>query len=164
LTEGQISGAEIQQIMEVGRTILTHPIELLPHARETVAELRQTHTVMIITKGDLFDQEAKIARSGMADLFDYIEIVSNKEPAQYRLLLMQHGIAVDRFLMVGNSLKSDILPVVASGGNAVFIPYDVTWEHEIVANAPQHGYAVLENIGQLPTYIRQIEGEASIPE
>lgn len=158
LTEGRVTGAEIQTIIDFGRNILSSPIDILPYVRETIEQLRQTHTLMIITKGDLFDQETKIARSGMADCFEYIEIVSNKTPDSYDKLLRQYSIVPERFLMVGNSLKSDILPIVELGGHAVHIPYHITWEHENAPDADQNGFARLDDMSQLITYIRQIEG------
>ena len=90
------------------------------------------HELWLITKGDLFDQESKIARSGLAPLFERIEIVSEKDQVTYERLLARYGVSPDEFLMVGNSLRSDVLPVLAAGGQAVHVPYEITWEHETV--------------------------------
>lgn len=113
---------------------------------------------MIITKGDLFDQESKIARSGIADYFQHIEIVSEKTPDTYAAVMKRHGIEPHRFLMVGNSLKSDILPVVEVGGNAVYIPYHLTWEHERVIDegAIAGRYATLSHISELPSWLARL--------
>lgn len=130
LTEAKISGADIQRIIDLGKEMLTHPVEILPGIKETVEELKSDYQLLIITKGDLWDQETKIARSGLADLFDHIEIVSEKTPAAYQAILDRYQIEPSTFLMIGNSLKSDILPVCEIGGNAIHIPFHDTWVHE----------------------------------
>jgi putative hydrolase of the HAD superfamily len=119
---------------------------------DTVAELADSHTLMLITKGDLYDQETKIAGSGLAAYFKNVEIVSNKTADTYQTLLSRYRIAPARFLMVGNSLRSDILPVLAIGGSAVYIPHTLTWAHEMAELPPddQPGYYQLEHFGQLP--------------
>jgi putative hydrolase of the HAD superfamily len=109
---------------------------------------------MIITKGDLFDQESKIARSGLVDKFSYIEIVTRKDSDIYSAILKKYKVIANQFLMIGNSLKSDILPVCDLGGHAVHIPYDTTWQHEEVdVQAIKQPYHVLENISHLPEYL-----------
>ncbi|MFT6826732.1 MAG: putative hydrolase of the HAD superfamily [Roseivirga sp.] len=130
LTEEKINGADIQRIIDLGKEMLTHPIEILPGIVETIEKLKSDYQLLIITKGDLWDQETKIARSGVADLFDHIEIVSEKTPAAYQAILDRYQIEPSSFLMIGNSLKSDILPVCEIGGNAVHIPFHDTWVHE----------------------------------
>ena len=130
LTESKISGADIQRIIDLGKEMLTHPIEILPGIVETIEQLKSNYQLLIITKGDLWDQETKIARSGIADLFDHIEIVSEKTPIAYQAILDRYQIEPSTFLMIGNSLKSDILPVCEIGGNAVHIPFHDTWVHE----------------------------------
>jgi len=130
LTDAKISGADIQRIIDLGKEMLTHPVEILPGIKETVEELKSDYQLLIITKGDLWDQETKIARSGLADLFDHIEIVSEKTPAAYQAILDRYQIEPSTFLMIGNSLKSDILPVCEIGGNAIHIPFHDTWVHE----------------------------------
>lgn len=132
LTEGRITGSEIQHIINFSREMLTAPIQLFDNVEETISRLSQSYPLMLITKGDLFDQESKIARSGLADYFKYIEIVSDKNEAVYKTLLEKHNLSPQRFLMIGNSLKSDILPVLNLGGQAVFIQYETTWAHEAV--------------------------------
>ena len=156
VTDGRIGAHEIHQIIDFARDMLRAPVELLPGVRETIASLRETCRLMIVTKGDLFDQESKIARSGIAEYFQHIEIVSEKTPAMYAALMTRYGIHPDRFLMVGNSLKSDILPVIAAGGRAVYIPYHLTWDHEKVTDneAATDGYVQLSHIGELPGYLR----------
>ena len=132
LTAGKISAGEIRQIIAVGREMLAHPVELLPGAAETVAALAGTHRLLLITKGDLRHQERKLARSGLAAHSAHVEIVSEKAPDVYAAILHRHAIAPERFLMVGNSLKSDILPVLALGGAGAHVPYHLNWAHDHV--------------------------------
>jgi putative hydrolase of the HAD superfamily len=117
-----------------------------------------SYPLMLITKGDLFDQETKIARSGLANYFKHIEIVSEKTEDSYRSLLDRHKIDPWRFLMVGNSLKSDILPVLALGGQAVYIPHQLTWVHETIVSpkVKSQDYFQLEHLGQLPAFIESL--------
>ncbi len=161
LTDGRISGAEVQTIIDSAKRMLAADVELLDHADETLGSLAAAYPLMLITKGDLHDQEAKIARSGLADRFRHVEIVSDKSPESYRTLLERHHIAAGRFLMVGNSLRSDILPVLAIGAAAVYIPYELTWAHEAAERPPagRAGYYELEHLGLLPDLVRRLEGE-----
>ena len=117
------------------------------------------YELMVITKGDLRDQEVKIERSGLARYFRHVEIVSDKHRANYEVLLRRHAIAPEQFLMVGNSLRSDILPVLELGAHAVYIPYHLTWAHE-AANAPEAhpGYYELAGMGELPALLARLEG------
>jgi len=113
---------------------------------------------MLLTKGDLFDQESKLARSGLADYYRHVEIVSDKNATSYRALFARYQVEPARFLMVGNSLRSDILPVTALGGRPVYIPYHMTWAHETVVeqDAQLHQYVELEHIGGLPELIERL--------
>jgi putative hydrolase of the HAD superfamily len=130
LSGGQISPTEIRQLLEVARDMLTHPVELLEGASETLVHLSKDHPLLLITKGDLRDQERKLEKSGLAEHFRHIEIVSEKDSPSYGKILRRHAIDPQHFLMVGNSLKSDILPVLALGGAGAHIPYHVTWAGE----------------------------------
>jgi putative hydrolase of the HAD superfamily len=130
LTQGKISTHEISEILALGREMLDHPVELLDGAREALDLLAPSKRLILITKGDLLDQERKLAKSGLAGRFHAIEIVSEKDCGTYRRILERHGIDPSRFLMVGNSLKSDILPVLELGGSGVHVPYRITWGHE----------------------------------
>ena len=112
ITDGVIQGNEIQQILDFGREMLAAPIELLPYVQEVVDELSKIYRLLIITKGDLIDQETKITRSGLADYFTGMEIVSDKNSETYEKILSRHDIAASRFIMIGNSMRSDIVPVV----------------------------------------------------
>lgn len=161
LTEGQIAGRDLQVLIDIARAMLAADVELLEHAAETVAQLAATYDLMLITKGDLLDQENKIARSGLAPYFRQIEIVSNKTRESYQALLNKHAIAPRRFLMVGNSLRSDILPVLALGGSAVYIPYAITWTHEVAGPPPRDhpGFYELAHLGLLPGLLAQLDDD-----
>jgi putative hydrolase of the HAD superfamily len=134
VTGARISAADLHRVVELGKAVLQHPVELLPGIREAVAAVAASHEVVLITKGDLFHQEKKVARSGLADLFQRIEIVSEKDPGTYGRVLAEFDVAPGRFVMVGNSLRSDIEPVLRLGGWAVHLPYHVTWAHEMEAD------------------------------
>jgi putative hydrolase of the HAD superfamily len=152
LTQGGISAQEIREILAAGQAMLAHPVELLPGAAEVVAELARDYRLLLITKGDLRDQERKIAESGLGTHFHAIEILSEKDGAAYARVLHRHGIAAGEFAMVGNSLKSDILPVLELGGAGVHIPYHLTWQHERVEAAPGHQprYRRVDRLAELP--------------
>ena len=130
ITQNRVPASVIRELIEAGQEMLRHPIDLLPHARETVQAAAQNHKVLLITKGDLLDQERKLAQSGLGDLFDGVEIVSDKTPATYKALLQRHGVGATQAMMVGNSMKSDVRPMVALGGWGVFVPHGLTWELE----------------------------------
>jgi putative hydrolase of the HAD superfamily len=136
LTEGKVSTSEIREILELGREMLNHPVELLEGARTAVEALAPGYRLLLVTKGDLRDQERKLAKSGIAGLFDGIEIVSEKDAGAYGRIFARHGIDPSRFLMVGNSIKSDILPVLALGGAGVHVPYRITWDLEHAETPP----------------------------
>jgi len=147
LSGERISAADLHRILQLGKSVLEHPVELLPGIREAVESVARRHRIVLITKGDLFHQEAKVARSGLADLFHRIEIVSEKDPATYRRVLSEFAIGPERFAMVGNSLRSDIEPVLALGGWGVHMPYHVTWAHEL-DNGVDPTHPRLTTIGQ----------------
>jgi putative hydrolase of the HAD superfamily len=156
LTEGRITGREVQEIIGYAREMLDAPIQLLDGVRETITGLSQFYRLIVITKGDLLEQEAKISRSGLSDHFSGIEIVSRKDQQTYEAITRRHAIAPERFLMVGNSIKFDVLPVLAMGGWAVHIPYQTNWPHEAVSEEElqQHAVIELEQISLLPSFLR----------
>ena len=159
LTGGAIPASDIRILLQRGQEMLAHPIELLGSVRETIETLRARGWVIwLITKGDLFDQESKIARSGLEPLFDRIEIVSEKNEDMYRRLLALHGVNVADFVMVGNTLRSDVLPVAALGAQAIHIPYHVTWSHETVEPgvARGHNYLTLQHLGQVAAALERL--------
>lgn len=160
LTNGAITGNEIQQIIDVGRKLLDFPIEVLDGVHDVLDTLSKRFELMVLTKGDLFDQESKIARSGLGHYFAHVEIVSEKNEQTYQRILQKYQIQPADFLMIGNSLKSDVLPVVHIGGRAIHIPYETTWAHEMVTDEQLTGKlfttlgsirelsALLENVGE----------------
>ena len=155
VSDGQVSAAEIQALIDAGKSMLSHPVELLDGVTAVLEELASSYRIMLITKGDLFDQESKIARSGLAPWFSAIEILSEKNEAAYRRILGRHEIDPAEFLMVGNSPRSDIAPVTAIGAGAVLIPYPLTWAHE--ADHPELGpHSELETITALPALVQKL--------
>lgn len=156
LSEGRIKGSEIRRIIDLAQEVLRAPVQLLDGVAETIAALSASHTLMLITKGDLFEQEGKIVRSGLAERFSKIEIVRAKIPETYRALTMKYDIDPARFLMIGNSLRSDILPVIAIGARAVYIPYETTWAHEVASEEELAGkeFVTLSNIREVPALLR----------
>ena len=131
MTDARIDARDIHRIVELGKAVLAHPVDLLPGIRAAVEAVAANHAIVLITKGDLFHQEKKVAQSGLADLFHRIEIVSEKNEATYRRVLGEFDLAPAQFAMVGNSLRSDVEPVLAIGGWGVHMPYHVTWAHEL---------------------------------
>jgi putative hydrolase of the HAD superfamily len=160
LTEGRVSGREIQELIDMAREMLASEVRLLDRARETVSGLSRTYSLILVTKGDLLDQESKVSRSGLAGFFTRIRIVSEKSRETYAGILRESGIDPARFLMVGNSIRSDVTPVLELGGFAVHIPYALTWEHERAGAVPSDHprFAALENLGQLPETVAKLEG------
>lgn len=161
LSGGRISARDIQQIIQAAREMILADVELIEHAAESLARLAPNRSLMLITKGDLRDQEAKLSRSGLTDYFQYVEIVSDKTAQTYRSILERHAVPPDRFLMVGNSLRSDIQPVLELGAHAAYVPQELTWVHES-ASLPPTGHPrfhPLQHIGQLPDLVRDLESQ-----
>ncbi|SMD16705.1 HAD family hydrolase [Rhizobium sp. RU36D] len=132
ITEGRVPSKVIGEILAIGRDLLSHPVECLPHARQTLEALAGHYFLVLITKGDLFDQERKLAQSGLGDYFDAVEIVSDKSATTYRRIFGKHAEGPERAMMIGNSLKSDIVPALAVGAWGVFVPHELTWIFEHV--------------------------------
>ena len=130
ITDGKVSAADLHRIIAIGKQVLAHPVELLPGIRAAVEAVAEHHRVVLITKGDLMHQEQKVANSGLAELFQRIEIVSEKSERSYQRVLGECQVSAEHFAMVGNSLRSDIAPVCRLGGWGVHMPYHVTWAHE----------------------------------
>lgn len=119
-----------KEVIGIGRDLMTKPVEILPGVKDTLSALKGHYSLLLATKGDLVDQKRKIESSGLEEYFDYIEIMSDKKPADYRKMLSRIGCPAENFLMVGNSVKSDILPVLEIGGRAAHVPHAITWAHE----------------------------------
>jgi putative hydrolase of the HAD superfamily len=159
LTGGRVTGGEISAILDVGKGLLDHPVELLDGVEEVVARLAgDGYRLIVVTKGDLFHQEAKVAGSGLADRFSRVEIVSEKDASTYRRVMGEASVAPENFLMVGNSVRSDILPVIELGGHAAHLPYMYTWELEHVADsdAERMGFHELTSIRQVPELLERL--------
>ncbi|MBC7878751.1 MAG: HAD family hydrolase [Anaerolineales bacterium] len=159
LTEGRISGQDIQTLIDLAKEMLSIEIQLLDHVENAIPRLASKYKLMVITKGDLLDQETKVARSGLGQYFHHVEIVSQKTRESYERILKRYLIAPERFLMVGNSLRSDILPILELGGHAAYIPYETTWLHEVADMPPdgQAGFYKLGHVGQLPVLLEELE-------
>ena len=158
ITAGAIRSEDMHRIVQLGKDLLQHPVEQLAGIREAVAAIAAEHDVVLITKGDLFHQEAKVRDSGLADLFQRIEIVSEKDAGTYARVLREFDLEPRQFVMVGNSLRSDIAPVVALGGWGVHMPYHVTWAHEEEADPIEDDERVrrVAAPSELPDAIRAI--------
>lgn len=157
ITEGTVPATVIAEILDIGRDLLSHPVETMPHARETLEALAGDYLLVLITKGDLFDQERKLAQSGLGDLFHAVEIVSDKTAVTYRRIFSKVGGGPERAMMVGNSLKSDIVPAIAAGSYGVFVPHALTWALEHVEepkDAPR--FHKIEHLGELQAVIGKL--------
>ncbi len=161
LTHYNIKGEDVERIIALGKEMLKHPVELLDGIKEVLDELDNEHKLMIITKGDLWDQESKIARSGLADFFDIVEILSEKSTHSYSEIFSKHGIHISEVIMIGNSLKSDVLPICELGGSAIHIPFHDTWMHEHIEkqHTDEYDYYELSKISELPNFVKDLEGK-----
>lgn len=150
-----IPAEKIQQIILLGKSLLEMPIELLPGVEDTLKALRaeSRYRLVVATKGDLLDQERKLKRSGLMPYFDHIEIMSDKTEKEYLRLLNQLQTTPEEFLMIGNSLKSDIRPVLAIGGYGVHIPFEVMWQHEVVDAFTHPRLKQMKSLAQLPDWL-----------
>ncbi|QYF87234.1 HAD family hydrolase [Brevundimonas sp. PAMC22021] len=156
LTDGNLPASVTREILAAGREMLAHPVETLPGVDEALAALSERYRLLLITKGDLLDQERKLAASGLGDLFAAVEIVSEKTADTYARIFTRHGTGAEDAAMAGNSMKSDVLPALQAGAYAAHIPYAVTWAHE-VADAPEghDRYGALDSIADLPGWLEE---------
>jgi len=159
LSGGEIRGPEIREIIAFAREMLAHPVELLDGAAGAVAELARSHQLILITKGDLRDQERKLAKSGLAPHFHHTEIVAEKDAGTYGRILRRRQIPPDQFLMVGNSLKSDILPALDVGAWAALVPYPLLWQAEASRPPPAAAagrFFQLASLRELPALVARL--------
>lgn len=156
VTDHRVPGSVIAELIGAGQEMLRHPIDLLPHAAEAVRAARSHGPVLLITKGDLLDQERKLAQSGLGDMFDGVEIVSDKHVHVYTRIFDPFGGASSG-MMIGNSIKSDVRPMIDAGGFGVFVPHDLEWDFEAAEAPTDHPrYAALSNLGDLPEFLRAL--------
>ncbi|WP_226635335.1 HAD family hydrolase [Brevundimonas poindexterae] len=158
LCDGNPPSSAIREILAAGREMLSHPVETLPGVAETLAHLTDTYRLVLVTKGDLMDQERKLAASGLGELFSGVEIVSEKDRSTYERVFARHGTGPEEGVMVGNSMRSDVLPALEAGAWGVHIPYEVTWAHEL-ADAPEGHprYVTLARFDELPEWLARID-------
>ena len=157
ITQGRISGTAIRQILDAAHEMFDHPVEPLPHVTQALGELAGRYRLVLITKGDLFDQERKLAASGLADHFDAVEIVADKTVRTYLDAFSRHGDGPERALMAGNSLRSDIVPALEAGCWGVHVPHEFTWELEHAPAPVSHGrFREISHLGELPQLAGQL--------
>jgi putative hydrolase of the HAD superfamily len=159
LSDDRIAGADLRVILDAAKAMLTADVTLLDGVHSIVAALAARYRLMVITKGDLRDQHVKMAQSGLRPHFTHVEVVTEKTAGAYEAILRQQRVEPARFLMVGNSLKSDILPVLALGGSAVYVPHPLTWAHEAAQAPGPHvrGYFEIDALAALPALIDRLE-------
>lgn len=158
LTAGKIPAEELRTLIQGAKDMLAHPVELLEGAAAAVAALASDYRLIVITKGDLRHQERKFTHSGLAARFAACDVVAEKDEATYARILQRHDIAPAEFLMVGNSLRSDILPILALGGHGVHVPYPLIWAHENVpapTSCPR--FHALASLGELPDLVARLQ-------
>ena len=154
VSSGAIPAPRLKDIMQLGKYMLRAPVVLFEGVEETLITLSRRYRLMVITKGDQVDQERKLEISGLKSCFHHIEIMISKEKKMYEQLLNSLDINPENFLMIGNSLKSDVLPVLELGGRAIHIPYQTTWEHECISEPVTHpGFMTLDSIKDLPSLL-----------
>ena len=155
VTDGAVPGSVIGELIAMGHDMLAHPVELLPHVRETIEALSDRAELVLITKGDLLHQEQKLAQSGLGELFDAIEIVSEKTPRVYARVFARHGAA--RSMMVGDSMKSDVIPAIEAGGWGVHVPHGRVWALEAAEAPVDHPrFAAIDDLGALPGLVARL--------
>ena len=159
VTDQRVPAGVISELLAAGQEMLRHPIELLPHAQDAIAALAPTHTLVLITKGDLLDQERKLAQSGLGEMFDAVEIVSDKTAPVYARIFTRHGDGPEAALMVGNSMRSDVIPPILAGGWGVHVPHGLEWELERAEPPLVHPrFRALPHLGMLPDLVGWLDG------
>jgi len=154
LSNNNVSQATITEILNLGKKMIAHPVELLDGVKEVLEKLNGRYRLIVLTKGDLLDQERKLNRSSLSNYFHHVEVLSDKNEENYLNLLNHLNIEVNEFLMIGNSLKSDVLPILNIGAQAVHVPFHTTWQHEEVS-VEEGTYAYLK-INQLKDILKYL--------
>ncbi len=154
ISNNQISQATLGTILNLGKSMISHPVELLDGVKEVLHALKEKYRLIVLTKGDLLDQERKLARSGLSTYFHHVEVLSDKKEVNYQNLLEHLEIDVNEFLMIGNSLKSDVLPILNIGAKAVHVPFHTTWQHEEVSEETNKGnYLTIHSLNEIIKYL-----------
>ncbi len=154
ISNNQISQATLGTILNLGKSMISHPVELLDGVKEVLHALKEKYRLIVLTKGDLLDQERKLARSGLSTYFHHVEVLSDKKEENYQNLLEHLEIDVNEFLMIGNSLKSDVLPILNIGAKAVHVPFHTTWQHEEVSEETNKGnYLKIHSLNEILKYL-----------
>lgn len=153
ISDGKITGRQVQQIIDIVKRLLARPVELLPDVPEVLRTLKEKYTLVLATKGDLLDQQRKIAKSGLAEYFAHTEIMSDKRPQDYVRLLQRLGAGAQEFVMVGNSLKSDVLAPLEAGAYAVYVPYPIIWKHECTPEPQSPRYYKAEKLRDILRFL-----------
>ncbi|WP_369820178.1 HAD family hydrolase [Thioclava sp. SK-1] len=157
VSNNTVPGSVIRDIIAAGREMLAHPVDLLPHARSVIETLSRDFHIILVTKGDLLDQERKLAQSGLGDLFDAVEIVSDKTEATYRSVFNRHADGATMGAMIGNSMRSDVLPMIAAGGWGIYVPHELTWGYELAEHPENHTrFAEIDSLADLPDLVAKI--------
>lgn len=161
VSSNKIKANDIQEIISIGKNLINNPVVLLDNVENVVKKLASKFNLMLLTKGELFEQENKIVRSGLSEYFRYIEIVGEKNKQTYYDIVQKYNISPKNFLMIGNSIKSDIMPVLGIGGNAVYIPHKDTWYHEQMPHSNEAmDYYKINNISELPDLMIEIQANS----
>jgi len=153
LSNNRVSPKTIGRILELGKEMIARPVELLDGVEEVLSSLVDRYRLIVLTKGDLLDQERKLQRSGLSKYFHHVEVLSDKKEANYSKLLAHLKIEVNEFLMVGNSLKSDVLPILNIGAKAVHVPFHTTWAHEMVPEERVNGHLKVNGLKEILKYL-----------
>jgi putative hydrolase of the HAD superfamily len=157
VSDGAVEAATIQKLIAMGRDMLDHDIELLPHVENTLQALHGDHRLLLITKGDLHHQERKVLASGLAHYFEGVEIVSDKKPETYHKLWKRHGGRIERSAMAGNSIRSDVLPMIAAGGIGIYVPFEILWDHEHEeVPADTERFHAVNHLGEVPELVSRL--------
>jgi putative hydrolase of the HAD superfamily len=156
LSNGEVPPETLWKILEMGKTMISHPVELLEGVEEVLQALQPHYRLIVLTKGDLLDQERKLEKSGLIDYFHHVEVLSDKQSSNYAHLLEHLQIPVEEFLMIGNSLKSDVLPLIELGAQAAHVPFHTTWAHEEVKHEEQlrKDYLKLDSLRDILSYLK----------
>ncbi|WP_437372451.1 HAD family hydrolase [Maribacter litoralis] len=154
LSNNQVSAKTVRALLDLGKDMITQPVELLEGVEEVLGQLKNKYRLIVLTKGDLLDQERKLERSGLSEYFHHVEVLSDKKEKNYSDLLEHLEIDPSEFLMIGNSLKSDVLPLVNIGARAVHIPFHTTWQHEEVTDVVENnGYMTMSTLTDVLKYV-----------